>query len=169
MKVKNVLACMLFLVLFMLVSMETNEASHIHEIKIERLLEKSGKCTIGKLYVGDVNVCYSMELPWKFNQSNVSCIPEGTYYGFLRFDRGEDRWRIQLEDVQGRKGIQIHIGNYPRETKGCILVGKTWHGKQCAIEKSKLAYKELKNGFYSFKDKRIKVIVTHKPGIRSEK
>ncbi len=48
-------------------------------------------------------------------------VPIGTYDAFLRKDY--DPWRIQLSNVPSNKGIQIHVGNRPRESTGCFLVG----------------------------------------------
>lgn len=31
----------------------------------------------------------------------------------------------ELIDVAGRSDIRIHIGNFPRDTLGCLLVGTT--------------------------------------------
>jgi len=49
-------------------------------------------------------------------------IPAGTYQAHTRSD-GHLGWRIELEGVPGMKNIQIHRGNYPGDTTGCILVG----------------------------------------------
>lgn len=49
-------------------------------------------------------------------------IPAGTYRAHTRTD-GHLGWRIELEGVPGRTNIQIHRGNYPGDTTGCILVG----------------------------------------------
>lgn len=59
-----------------------------------------------------------------YTLENLSAaIPNGEYLGFIRTDHSPNR--IQLEDVPHRKWIQIHNGNYPYQSKGCILVGKT--------------------------------------------
>ena len=43
-----------------------------------------------------------------------------------------------------RSGIQIHIGNYPIEIEGCILVGTKVHPATCTLEGSGAAYQTLK-------------------------
>jgi len=85
------------------------------------------------IYHGDKVVfnCKTLELPWKDNKRNISCIPEGTY-------RVERYWHeffgncFWVKDVPGRTGILIHIGNYagsinPKtkrsDIQGCILPG----------------------------------------------
>jgi len=99
----------------------------------------------GELYVNGEPICYTLELPWRWNQRNVSCAPPGVYKGFLRYDKA-DGWRIQLSGVQARSGIQIHIWNYPRNMKGCVLVGT--HRASNAVLNSTQAYGLLKQAFY---------------------
>jgi hypothetical protein len=91
------------------------------DIIIDRQFRHS-KSIIGKLSVNGSPLCYTLELPWKDNQQNVSCIPQGAYSGFVRTD-GTRGWRIELQAVPGRGHIQIHVGNYPSDILGCILVG----------------------------------------------
>ena len=99
----------------------------------------------GELWVNGDFICYTLELPWRWNQKNVSCIPPGSYRGFIRYDK-PDGWRIQLMGVSGRSGVQIHVGNYPRDILGCVLVGTT-HGPNF-VGHSKDAYENLKAAFY---------------------
>ena len=68
--------------------------------------------------------CYTVERPWLENQRGVSCIPEGTYRIFKsRYHRG-DYDCYEVEGVQGRSLIKIHIGNWPENFEGCIGLGK---------------------------------------------
>jgi hypothetical protein len=108
------------------------------------------KCTSGYLQVNDKITCYTLERPWADNQQNISSIPAGTYSAFLRYDHA-DHWRIELKDVPGRTNVQIHIGNQPDETKGCILVGKKLGSDLCSVENSADAYNEIKIAFYGNK------------------
>lgn len=85
------------------------------------------KQTIGKLYVlNDKNEIKAefdcLELPWKNNQRNISCIPEGTYQVKKRKSSkfGE---HFQVLNVPGRSYILIHKGNYYTDIRGCILPG----------------------------------------------
>ena len=79
----------------------------------------------GELEVDGSFVCDTLELPWRWNKKDVSCIPPGTYTCWWRHDRG----RVQVEQIPcpggHRVGIQIHSGNTPEHTEGCILVGKS--------------------------------------------
>lgn len=118
----------------------------IFELTIERKLS-STNCTMGYLIANGQVICYTLELPWKDNLNNISCIPLGTYNGILRYDK-TDEWRIQLENVPNRTGVQIHMGNYTTQIEGCILVGTSGKIKNCSVFDSSTAYSKLKEAFY---------------------
>jgi hypothetical protein len=119
------------------------------DILIERKLS-SEQCNMGYLFINNLPICYSLELPWKDNESNISCIPKGKYNGILRYDK-KDGWRIQLESVPNRTGVQIHIGNYTSQTQGCILVGKSVDTDNCSVQNSSNSYSKIKDIFYGTK------------------
>lgn len=82
--------------------------------------------TLGELIVSEGNNeifrCYTLELPWKNNSTNVSCIPAGKYRVIKRFsDQYQNHFHIL--NVPGRSMILIHTGNFYTQTKGCILAG----------------------------------------------
>lgn len=64
----------------------------------------------------------TLELPWKYNLRNVSCIPEGIYELALHNSSKFGRC-FKVCDVHNREAILIHAGNTTRDTEGCILVG----------------------------------------------
>jgi hypothetical protein len=107
------------------------------ELTVERKLS-SENCTMGYLIANDKVVCYTLELPWKDNSNDISCIPLGSYNGILRYDK-KDGWRIQLQNVPNRTGVQIHLGNYTREINGCILVGTNANINNCYVQNSSTA------------------------------
>ena len=115
-------------------------------IKIERKYS-SEKCTSGYLAVNGEVIAYTLELPWSNNEPLISSIPPGTYSAHLRYDK-KDKWRLQLNDVPGRGGVQIHIGNYTSEIEGCILVGDGISDDLCTLNGSASAYAKLKQAFY---------------------
>ncbi len=123
-----------------------NYAQEDFNLTIERKLS-TDNCTMGYLVISGEVVCYTLELPWKDNRNNISCIPVGTYNGILRYDK-KDGWRVQLENVPGRTGVQIHMGNYTREIAGCILIGTDGKIDDCSVFNSSKAYSRLKNAFY---------------------
>lgn len=102
---------------------------------------------IGELHVDGAFLCYTLELPWRWNEKNKSCIPLGEYRAHLRFDH-TDKWRIELLNVPGnRQNVQIHIGNYPKDIEGCVVVGTSYHpnavlNSAAAYDKLKAAYRE---------------------------
>lgn len=90
--------------------------------------------TFGKLYVNDRFECYTLE-PVKTLFSK-GAIPVGTYKVTLNFKSAKfsSRWPYSSKLIGGRlprllnvpnfEGILIHIGNFVKDTKGCILVGE---------------------------------------------
>ena len=93
-------------------------------------LQRSDQGTFGKLHYQDFS-CYTLELPWRNNQSNISCIPAGEYATKLRVSPkfGQTYW---VTKVENRAFILIHSGNWAGDVKkgfkthvnGCILLGK---------------------------------------------
>lgn len=93
--------------------------TRIEIARAQRFSESLG----GKLHVDGKFICYTLELPWRWNRKDISCIPAGTYGCFWRHDRG----RVQVENIPcpggERVAVQIHAGEVPDHSKGCILVG----------------------------------------------
>ena len=74
--------------------------------------------TLGYISDGHNVICFTLELPWRDNATDISCIPHGTYEVHRRING-----RFRLSNVEGRAGIDIHVGNRTKEIQGCILVG----------------------------------------------
>lgn len=97
--------------------------------------------------------CYTLELPWRENQVNVSCIPAGEYRAVWNFSPTFQRELYLLEEVPGRTGIRIHPGNragdesqgFVSDSLGCILLGAEIGalGGQRAILKSRRAMNDF--------------------------
>lgn len=68
-------------------------------------------------------MCDSLELPDLNNQPNISCIPKGTYDAKWSYFPHLKRFAYQLQNVPGRSGIFIHVGNFFSDLKGCIALG----------------------------------------------
>lgn len=88
------------------------------ELKLIRTYHPRG--TNGQLYLGKEILCATIELPWKENKRQVSCIPEGKYELKKRYNPrfGAHLW---VMDVPGRSYILIHAFNDAlAESKGCI-------------------------------------------------
>ena len=76
--------------------------------------------TNGEILFNGSRICSSIELPWKNNEHQVSCIPEGRYELKKRYtaERGE---HLILVNVPGRQLILIHAANdAKKELQGCI-------------------------------------------------
>lgn len=67
--------------------------------------------------------CVGLELPWRDNQQDISCIPEGVYEYEVKYSVRAKRDVIWINGVEGRTSIQMHPGNYTRQILGCILPG----------------------------------------------
>lgn len=73
---------------------------------------------------------HSIELPWRGNENNISCIPNGLYRCFVRHSN-KYGLAYEVENVPGRSAILIHLGNwagdaslgYRTNSYGCILLG----------------------------------------------
>ena len=93
--------------------------------KVERKFLKDTYC-IGNLYYKTnedwIWICNTMEPPVKDNTENTA-IPTGAYKFRLAFSP-EFQTRVPLlENVPERTSIEIHWGNHPKDTLGCLLVG----------------------------------------------
>lgn len=70
--------------------------------------------------------CVSLELPWKNNAREVSCVPAGEYDIVLEYSQSKKMDLWELKDVPGRSEVKIHIANYVSDLLGCIAPGLRW-------------------------------------------
>lgn len=80
--------------------------------------------TVGHLFMEDRSnpVWCTIERPWLDNTPFKSCIPEGRYLVEpFSGDRYKEVW--QVKDVPNRTAILFHVGNWARNSVGCILPG----------------------------------------------
>lgn len=93
--------------------------------------------------------CFTLELPWRDNQHNISCIPVGSYTVIPAKSRrliAGTRDHLLITDVPDRDGVFMHAGNILHDTLGCPLVG-TRRGSlsgQIAVLNSRTAERRLK-------------------------
>ena len=64
----------------------------------------------------------SLELPWKDNERNISCIPTGTYQ-IIKDYSDNLGYFFRLLNVPNRSGVLIHVGNFYTQIEGCIIAG----------------------------------------------
>jgi hypothetical protein len=62
--------------------------------------------TNGAIWLNGEQICYSIELPWRNNQHEISCIPEGNY-ALRRRNSEHVGWHLELVNVPGRELILI--------------------------------------------------------------
>lgn len=71
-----------------------------------------------------------LELPWRNNKPNYSCIPDGEYLCKYRESKRFKK-HYHLQDVKGRSWVLTHSGNLAGDilkrwlthSKGCLLLG----------------------------------------------
>ncbi len=71
-------------------------------------------------------IAVTLELPWRENRHGVSCIPAGVYPAHRRMSAKRKYELFELDTVPGRSNIEIHIGNLPSDSEGCILLGSAF-------------------------------------------
>lgn len=83
-----------------------------------RITEKS---ITGKLSIDGIYECYTLERP--YNDPEIKPIPEGKYAVNIRWSPHFKQDMPHIDGVSGREAIEIHWGNEPANTHGCVLVG----------------------------------------------
>jgi len=108
--------------------------------------------TNGKLECEGKFICYTIELPWKKNETKVSCIPEGKYFIRKRYSP-KLQWHLEVLDVKNRSLILFHPANNALlELKGCISPVTKLSGpglglmsRKANVKLKDLVYKALNN------------------------
>jgi hypothetical protein len=89
---------------------------------------------------------FTLELPYKNNVRQVSCIPLGVYTvaPFVSKKFGKC---LKIQNVPNRSGILFHSGNFIHDTKGCVLVGNHYtinsFGLSANVYSSSIAMRSL--------------------------
>jgi len=94
------------------------------------------KSIIGDMQVGLISVVTLEDSKRQHKVWGETCIPAGTYKLELRAEGGMTqryakrypdmhKGMIWLRHVPEFEWVYIHVGNYPSDTLGCILVGTT--------------------------------------------
>lgn len=100
---------------------------------------------------------YFIAPPWKNNEDDISCIPQGLY----NVTRGNTEHHIdvfKILNVPGRTDILIHPGNYASnvivsgkvhcDSKGCFLPGFDYDKKSLMVKKSVDAMNYLRDNIH---------------------
>lgn len=98
----------------------------MQQVILQRL-QHTDQGTIGEMTLPDGTILTTVEPPWQDNQPHVSCIPAGTYT--VRRNKTGRHCFYQVQNVDGRTDIEIHVANYfinpsgKQELDGCIAPG----------------------------------------------
>jgi hypothetical protein len=101
------------------------------ELTLVRLLYTDDG-TFGTLIYNCQPFAKTIELPWRNNSRNISCIPTGEYLVSSRYSAAPfNRVLYEVQNVPNRSGILIHRGNYAGDKAmgrkshfaGCIGLG----------------------------------------------
>lgn len=83
--------------------------------------------TKGLIFVNDVFFGYTLE-PQKKETNETSflnrCIDTGTYIAEYEYSPKFKKHLIELKNVPNHTEIKIHAGNFRKDTRGCILIGR---------------------------------------------
>ena len=108
------------------------------KLALQRLV-LTPRSTCGTLYINDALDCWTLELPFTDGLPG-SCIPSGTYpvilshspkfspdpkFVALCAQLGAPTLMPEVTNIPNRSEIRIHWGNFPDDTEGCILLGKS--------------------------------------------
>jgi hypothetical protein len=101
--------------------------------------------TLGAILVDGAHLAYTLEdavRPVKIQ--NETAIPCGVYEVIVNYSQRFSRPLPMLLDVPNFTAIRLHAGNGPRNTEGCILIGKESDGERiwnCSAVVSELTFR----------------------------
>lgn len=119
-------------------------------IVLNRVYRHNG--THGDLVFPDGTVYDTLENSWEDNQRRISCVPEGIYPMRMRYSPivkrtsgGEFSEGWEIADVPNRDYIMCHIGNWTKDTAGCLLIGSTkaFDGNEPVVWGSSSAFRKF--------------------------
>lgn len=139
------------------------------ELRLRRIALKTDY-TIGKLYIDNVYFCDVLEPTTRdYDKNGVfdngekkiegkTAIPYGVYpvtldvrsqkySNFTKYPWAEkyDGYLPRLMNVKTHVGVLFHVGNYPKDTEGCLLVGE--NKKVGAVINSTATFKRLMDDY----------------------
>lgn len=112
-------------------------------LTLVRVTEYNG-ATFGVLTLDGAPLCVTLEDPWRDNERQISCIPQGRYK-IRKHTSPKYGLCFRVDDVPERSHILLHAGNTSKDTLGCILLGMHYGslGGEPAILQSKTAVREF--------------------------
>jgi hypothetical protein len=114
--------------------------------------------TNGKLECEGKLICLTIELPWKNNETKVSCITEGKYFIKKRYSK-KFQWHLEVLDVENRSLILFHSANNAlQELNGCIAPVTKFSGPGLGLQ-SQNAFAKLKKILFKVLDQNQEVSI----------
>lgn len=99
-------------------------------------------CMFGELSVDyGTRFCYTLER--RPDDPEHPAIQAGEYQASIYWSPHLDRQVLLLQDVPGRSEIEIHNGNYVKDSHGCVLVGLELNEEDRAVLLSRTALSQL--------------------------
>lgn len=104
----------------------SNEA--LKKLELIRLTTSRSRVQRGVIISEGEPLCLTLELPWRNNEAQLSCIPDGDYVCRRDTNRKTSGGLLipetyEVVNVPQRSGILFHVGNVSLDTHGCILLG----------------------------------------------
>lgn len=87
------------------------------------------ECFVTKMRGGNLDVLLEykhIELPWKNNERNISCIPANIYSAVAINRWSNGKYAIWILEVPNRSEILIHQGKFVKHLLGCKAPGENF-------------------------------------------
>lgn len=81
--------------------------------------------TEGEMLIDGAFECFTLEPRRRQDLGKPFCTPAGVYLYVVQRSRHFQRDVICIENVPGFDAIEVHPGNFPKDTHGCTCVGST--------------------------------------------
>lgn len=111
----------------------------------------------GRLFLDGIYICDTLEPPFR---EKFGAIPYGMYVAKLVYS-SKFKCVVPFLLVDGRYNIEIHTGNIPEHSKGCILVGYNRPYTGTSLQYSKVAFSVLMSNLESFESININVKIIY--------
>lgn len=139
---------------------------------IKTRTHKTENSAIGDFFVDGVKLCFGLEPTdrgltsdmtleeiQKIKIPDKTAVPTGTYRVISYLSPTHGKKVPRVIDVPGSDFIEIHIGNFPKDTKGCLVLGMEM-GVDVVLQ-SEAAIDEFYGRFFEAIDRNEEVWITY--------
>lgn len=104
---------------------------------------RTDTCTLGVITLPAIlpgthgKQLFSLEPPVR--EQKPRTIPAGTYVVKVQRMKGQAQPHLRLIAVAGFSNVKIEVGNFPQDTRGCVLVGLSISGESLLESKKAFA------------------------------